>query len=134
MKIIVTSRFSNESNFAISTITKPFVNLDHWSDYNTDARKLINQLNMRMILLFVLGVASQDLVPHIFNMGAALCHFLVARNQIPKHSLNSCSSPTCNWDDWLDALNFTEPFRKRVVLSYSHNGFGKYVIIQTKLR
>lgn len=68
----------------------------------------------------------ESLVPHI---GGTFCKFLAFRSQIPRKYFRDCPEPTCNWDDWHEALNATANLKKgsykpRVIVSYGHNGFG----------
>ena len=60
------------------------------------------------------------------------------KSQIGRKYLRECDHPTCGWDDWNTALQETKTkipvndtksnlhvaTKQRIVLSYSHNGFG----------
>ncbi len=67
------------------------------------------------------------------HIGSTFCQYLAWKMQI--HHRTDCKQPTCNWDNWQDALNIKQAAAKagkahkesqqqRVVLSYGHNGFG----------
>ena len=51
------------------------------------------------------------------DSGSVLCQMLTYL-RVMKHK--TCHVPTCHWDDWVDAKASTN----KIVLSYSHNGFG----------
>jgi hypothetical protein len=79
-----------------------------------------------------------------------LCRYLAMKSQLPRKYLRECDHPTCGWDGWNEALqesaqqhkqgnhtdntsnatshhqnhNHHKPRKERIVLSYSHNGFG----------
>ena len=50
------------------------------------------------------------------------------KSQIPKNFLHECGEPACSWDDWNEAVHENTKAaaskKKRIVLSYAHNGFG----------
>lgn len=60
-----------------------------------------------------------------------MCLYLAMKMQLPRNYLRDCVQPTCSWDDWQHAVqNYTvsgseeSSKKKRIVLSYAHNGFG----------
>jgi hypothetical protein len=78
-----------------------------------------------LVAVFVCCAVSQDLESLAKEIGATFCKYLAYKNQIPRRFFNDCGEPSCNWDDWNDALiSKAEPQKKRIVLSYGHNGFG----------
>ncbi len=84
------------------------------------------------------------------NLPATLCRFLAMKTQLPRNFLRDCDHPTCGWEGWTAALqesahlahnanntatnstleqhnhhhHHKKPHKQRIVLSYSHNGFG----------
>jgi len=50
------------------------------------------------------------------------------KSQLPKSFLYDCGDPACSWEDWNEAINasihHTSSRKKRIILSYAHNGFG----------
>jgi hypothetical protein len=71
-------------------------------------------------------VYSQDLAPLVKEMGGTMCRFLVARSQL--HRKSTCPETKCGFDEWSDALAQAvakkDTQHQRVILSFSHNGFG----------
>ncbi len=78
--------------------------------------------------LFISNVLCQNLEPYAKEIGGTFCMFLAYRNQLPKKYFNLCEQPKCDWDVWSQQLTnapaTTAPAKKRVVVSYAHNGFG----------
>ena len=83
----------------------------------------------------------------LFCKTGTLCRFLAMKFQIGRKYLRECDHPTCGWDDWNTALKESKSsssslslntttttataaaahsttIKQRIVLSYSHNGFG----------
>jgi hypothetical protein len=101
------------------------------------------------ILFYFSCSCSQNFEKYTKEMGSTLCRYLAQHHQLPRHYHRTCGEPVCSWDDWLDAaqhlknisqqtkldsLNTTSnskkllPNRKkRVVVSYGHNGFGNQI-------
>lgn len=87
---------------------------------------------------------AQNLAPLVKEIGGTFCKYLAMKSQIPRNFHSECASPTCDWDNWQEALeksklqvaskatssdssnstNSPSVVKQRVVLSYSHNGFG----------
>lgn len=80
----------------------------------------------------------------IKEIGGTMCKYLAMKNQIPRHFLKTCEDPTCSWDNWHDALakasldskallptysshGKISQTKQRIILSYSHNGFGNQI-------
>jgi len=105
------------------------------------------------LLLFVLfssrlydGISltsAQNLAPLVKEIGGTFCKYLAMKSQIPRNFHHECANPSCDWDNWQEALekskaqlaslasgdaskakNSSALMKQRVVLSYSHNGFG----------
>jgi len=65
-----------------------------------------------------------------YKLGATFCKFLAWKMQI--HHKSNCGEPQCHWDEWHSTQMTRKPLtnqvtpgvHERVVLSYSHNGFG----------
>lgn len=38
------------------------------------------------------------------EVGATMCRYLVQHHQLPRHYHRTCGEPTCNWDNWQDAI------------------------------
>ncbi len=78
------------------------------------------------VLLWMV-VHCQNLEPFAKEIGGTFCKYLAFKSQLPRKYFNECPEPTCNWDDWSQALvvpNTSSTHKKRVVVSYAHNGFG----------
>ena len=64
------------------------------------------------------------------KVGATMCKYLAWKMQI--HHRSDCGEPQCNWDSWNEAMktqvklsnNTVYKKKERIILSYSHNGFG----------
>ena len=91
-------------------------------------------------------VTAQNLEELIPTIGGTFCRYLAYKGQIHRRFFRDCAEPACNWDDWSHALNSSQSTAAdqnttttaaaaaaaaaaahsthRVVLSYSHNGFG----------
>lgn len=92
-----------------------------WKVVRMDCRRVLSLLSV------VSAVFAYNLAPYLKEIGGTFCIYLAYKNQIPRSWFRDCAQPTCGWDDWNDALNKSAvgPVKKqRVVLSYSHNGFG----------
>lgn len=86
---------------------------------------------------------SQNLESIVGTIGDTLCRYLAMKSQIHRKFHWQCPQPSCRWDTWKDAaLSATstntssinskshaasQPNRQRIVLSYSHNGFGNQI-------
>jgi hypothetical protein len=87
--------------------------------------------------------SAQNLAPLVKEIGGTFCKYLAMKSQIPRNFHHECANPTCDWDNWQVALekskaqlaslasgdvskakNSSALMKQRVVLSYSHNGFG----------
>lgn len=85
---------------------------------------VVSTLWLVNVLLYSVSTA-QDVESIAKEVGATFCTYLAYKNQIPRKYFNACGEPSCNWDDWNDALIAKkEPEKQRVVVSYGHNGFG----------
>jgi hypothetical protein len=76
-------------------------------------------------------VAGQNFEPLAKQIGSTFCKYLAYKNILPRKYFRDCGEPTCNWDDWQHALTESTKINyensnshQRIVLSYSHNGFG----------
>ncbi len=71
---------------------------------------------------------SINLVPFIKDIGSTFCLYLAMKGHIPRNYLRECGRPSCRWDDWSQARNDSyhpaAATKPRIILSYSHNGFG----------
>jgi hypothetical protein len=91
------------------------------------------------VLCLLYGALSVDAKDHSsqlsqlvteYKLGATFCKFLAWKMQI--HHKSNCGEPQCHFPTWnVDRLNrkpltdkVTPGVHERVVLSYSHNGFG----------
>ncbi len=78
------------------------------------------------------GAKAQNLAPLIQenNLGASFCKYLAWKMQI--HHKSDCGEPKCKWDEWSAAMETREMLnnhttyknKERIIVSYSHNGFG----------
>lgn len=87
-----------------------------------------------LAILFKVSSRGPDLYQLVkdHHIGSTFCQFLAWKMQI--HFKTDCKQPTCNWDNWQDALNkktvsadgkvHKHSQQQRVVVSYGHNGFG----------
>lgn len=77
-------------------------------------------------------VRAQNLEEILPIVGGTFCRYLAYKGQIHRRFFRDCSEPGCNWDDWSHALNGSQQVDEahnnnsnhRIVVSYSHNGFG----------
>lgn len=77
------------------------------------------------ITVFINYNYSQDIEAIAKEVGATFCKYLAFKSQIGRKYFHECGEPSCNWDDWNDALlSKSKPIKERIVLSYGHNGFG----------
>ncbi len=72
---------------------------------------------------------NDNLEPLVPEIGGTFCKYLAYKNQLPRRFFRDCKEPTCDWDDWQSALSHVgsegeKKTKERIVLSYSHNGFG----------
>lgn len=64
------------------------------------------------------------------KVGSSFCMYLAYKSILPRKYFNQCGPPTCGWDDWQDALHQNTASKlgsaqnQKIVVSYSHNGFG----------
>lgn len=76
-------------------------------------------------LSLIAGGWSQNFEPLAKQVGSAFCTYLAYKGILHRRYFNLCGPPACGWDDWKDALNTTmAPANQKVIVSYSHNGFG----------
>jgi len=93
-------------------------------------------MNFSLIFLVIITFNStsavelshENISSIITEIGGTFCSYFAAKAhhfKIPRKLFVNCSAPKCDWDSWHDAINSQLPrFRKRIVLSYAHNGFG----------
>ena len=73
-------------------------------------------------------VSNENISSVVTEIGGTFCSYFAAKSfhfKIPRKLFAACEEQSCNWDSWQHALIFPKKSqRKRVVLSYAHNGFG----------
>ena len=77
--------------------------------------------NMYCVVLMLLFWSSPVLSEELFDMfgesGSVLCQFLADLERVER---GRCAEPKCHWSNWTN----TKASTNKIVLSYSHNGFG----------
>lgn len=96
----------------------------------------MTSLLLLLILLILCNeqILSQDLSSIVKDLGNTLCTLLIRGSQLSRKT--QCPTSSCTWDTWYHALkgsyskntysndSYYNNKRRRVVLSYAHNGFG----------
>jgi hypothetical protein len=100
---------------------------------------MVKILNVVRFLLVILYVNSENIAPLVqqYKIGATFCKYLAWKMQI--HHRTDCGEPQCNWDSWHQGMMSKLPLnnstnyktRERVIVSYSHNGFGNQLWAHT---
>lgn len=92
-------------------------------------------LLLLLLLLYCINneVLCQDLSKVVKDLGNTLCTLLIRGSQLSRKT--QCPASTCAWDTWYHALkgsysndsnkdSYYNNNKRRVVLSFAHNGFG----------